>query len=152
VEWSVVLLLGASLAMVEALNATEAINWLAQTFFIALKGLAPTMVGFLLMFMIIVIRLSFPNLLTMIATTFPLVLSMAVSLDINPIWLGLIGISASALGIFLPTQSLALLTTYNAGYYSIRDLMRAGTTTAFIIIIITTLAANFYWPLLGISP
>ncbi|MFZ7104698.1 MAG: SLC13 family permease [Peptococcaceae bacterium] len=152
IDWSILLLLGASLAMVEALTSTQAINWFAETIFIHFQGLSPTIIGILTMLIIGFIRLGFPNLLSMIATTFPIVISMALFLEINPIWLGLIGISSSILGVFLPTQALSHLTTYNLGFYSMKDMFRAGTYTALIIIITTTLLANIYWPLLGISP
>jgi len=111
IDWSILLLLGASLAMVEALNTTQAINWLAATIFIHFKGLNPTIIGILTMFIIGFIRLGFPSLLAMIATTFPILISIALSLEINPIWLALIGISASILGLFLPTQALSHLIT-----------------------------------------
>ena len=152
IDWSILLLLGASLAMVDALTSTQAIDWFAATIFIHFQGLNPTIIGILTMLMIGFIRLGFPSLLSMIATTFPIIISMAISLEINPVWFGLIGISASILGLFLPNQALSHLITYNLGFYTIKDMFKAGTYTSLIIIIITTLLANFYWPLLGISP
>jgi len=152
IEWSIVLLLGSSLAMVEALTETQAINWLTENMFGILKGLPPSQIGLIITLMMAIIRFGFPSLLSMTATTFPLVLTMAISLEINPLWLGLVGISASVLGLFLPTQALSLMTSYTAGYYSMKDMFRAGFFTVLIVITVMTLMANFYWPLLGIQP
>ncbi|MFZ7104064.1 MAG: SLC13 family permease [Peptococcaceae bacterium] len=152
IDWGVVLLLGASLAIVDALTASQAIQWISETIFAALHGMNPLTLGILTMIIMGFIRLGFPNLLSMVATTFPMIITLSFSLNINPVWFGLIGISASVLGVFLPTQSLAHLTSYNTGYYSIKDMLRAGCYTALIIITVTTVLAKFYWPLLGIAP
>ena len=152
VNWSVILLLGSSLALVEALTETQAINWLTENIFSILKGFSPSLIGIIITLMIVIIRFGFPSLLSMTATTLPLIFTLAFSFDINPVWLGLVGINASVLGIFLPTQALTLMTSYSAGFYTIKDMCRAGFFTALAAIIVFTLMANFYWPLLGIKP
>lgn len=152
INWEVILLLSASLAMVNALTTTNAIDWLAGIIFNFLNGLNPYLIGLLLMIILGFLRLGFPNLLAMISATFPLIITIAISLNINPIWLGLIGISSSVLGLFLPTQSMAHLATYNTGYYTIKDMQKAGFFTAIIVICVTMFFSYFYWPLLGISP
>ena len=143
VNWSVILLLGSSLALVEALTETQAINWLTENIFSILKGFSPSLIGIIITLMIVIIRFGFPSLLSMTATTLPLIFTLAFSFDINPVWLGLVGINASVLGIFLPTQALTLMTSYSAGFYTIKDMCRAGFFTALAAIIVFTLMANF---------
>ncbi|MFZ7101110.1 MAG: SLC13 family permease [Peptococcaceae bacterium] len=152
IDWGVILLLGTSIAIVQALTSSNAIEWISHTIFYYLQGLNPLFLGVMTMLLMGVIRFGFPNLLSMVATTMPMIITLAFSLKINPVWFGLIGISSSVLGVFLPTQSVAHLTSYNTGYYSIKDMLRAGFYTSLIIIIVTTVLANYYWPLLGISP
>ncbi len=152
IDWGVVMLLGASLSMVQGLTSTQAIAWLASNLFSGLTGMNPTFLAITLLLALTIIRLGFPNLLSMVATTLPVVFTMAFSAGINPVWLGLISICGTVLGLFLPTQSITHLTTYTAGLYTVKDMLRAGFFTTLLVMSVTLFLAHFYWPLIGIPP
>ena len=88
----------------------------------------------------------------MIATTLPVVFSLAPSLGLNPVWLGLLCVTSTVLGLLLPTQSITHLVTFASGYYSSGDMFKAGIWAMFLVIPVSLLLAHLYWPLLGISP
>lgn len=152
IEWGAIFVLGASLAMVEALKSTKAIEWLTSLLFSSLPAAGYVVHSILLMLMLILIRLCFPNILAMTATTIPIMFSMAPALGFNPVWLGLLGVGGTVIGLLLPTQSITHLITFAAGYYSTADMFKAGKYTSFLVAAIILLFAHLYWPLLGIPP
>lgn len=152
IEWGAIFLVGASIAMVEALQTTHAIEWVTYTLFSSLPGLNHFNISIVLLVFLIMIRLSFPNLLAMVATTLPVAFSLATSIGLNPVWLGLLCVASTVIGMFLPTQSITHLITYATGYYSTQDMFKAGTYATIVVTVIVLLMAHFYWPLLGITP
>jgi len=42
------------------------------------------------------------------------------------------------------------MTLYSAGYFDVGEMVRSGLVMAAILIVVTLLFAQFYWPLVGV--
>jgi len=152
IEWGAIFVLGASLGMVEALKTTQAIEWCAAIGFNSFPVVGPVANSVFLLGMLVAIRAFFPNIIAMTATALPIVFAAAPVLGLSPVWLGLLGITGTVIGLFFPSQSITHLITYGAGYYTIRDMFKAGKYATLAVAVIILLFAHFYWPMLGVRP
>jgi sodium-dependent dicarboxylate transporter 2/3/5 len=152
VSWSTVVLFGSSLSLSVALERSRVMDVLVE----AVQGAVPrdwppVVVGLLAMLVVAGLRLGFPNTIAMIATILPAAIVAAASLGLNPVWLGMLAVHASQV-LILPVQSPTSMTLYSAGYFSVPQMLRAGLVMAAILVGVTLLFAQLYWPLLGVAP
>lgn len=150
VSWSTVVLFGASLSLALALDRSGVTGVLVNR----VEGLAvrewpPIGVGLLTMVTVAGLRLGFPNTIAMIATVLPASIVVATSLDINPVWLGMLAVLSSQI-LVVPLQSPTTMTLYSAGYFDVGEMLRSGILIAVVMITVTLLFAQFYWPLVGV--
>lgn len=103
------------------------------------------------MLVIAALRLGFPNTIAMIATVLPATIVVATTLGINPVWLGMLAVHSSQI-LIVPVQSPTSMTMYSAGYFTIGEMLRSGIVVAALLIAVTLLFAQFYWPLAGVPP
>ena len=152
IEWNPIFVLGASLAMVEALKTTHAIEWFTTMLFSIMPNMGHVVNSIIILIILVLIRACFPNILAMTATTLPILFALAPSIGLSPLWLGLLGVCSTVVGLFFPSQSITHLVTYAAGYYSTRDMFRAGRYASIVVVVVILLFAHIYWPWIGISP
>ncbi|MDN5345347.1 MAG: solute carrier family 13 (sodium-dependent dicarboxylate transporter), er 2/3/5 [Clostridia bacterium] len=152
VDWGTVILFAGSLSLATGLTETGAMGWFATIAFGNMKTGSLAFLGLMVMLIAMVIRLGFNSVLAAATVILPMVLTLAMKLGLNPIWLGMIGAVASDLCMFLPTQSPSLLATYGMGFYSTRDTLKAGSLATLCLVTVTLIMAMFYWPLVGVAP
>jgi di/tricarboxylate transporter len=102
--------------------------------------------------LVMLIRVGFVNNLGMIAAGLPVAITLAKGWGLNPLWVGMIVVMTAGPGFLLPTQTPTGMITMGYEYYTIRDYMRSGIAASIVLLILTGLAAFFYWPLLGYRP
>lgn len=102
IEWGAIFVLGASLSMVEALKTTKAIEWLTAILFSSLPNAGHIVNSMLLLGILILIRAFFPNILAMTATTLPIMFALGPSMGLNTVWIGLLGVCGTVVGLFFP--------------------------------------------------
>lgn len=152
VAWSTVVLFGASISLAVALDRSQLTDVLIREIQAAVPdGWPPLAVGLLAMLVVAGVRLGFPNTIGMIATVLPAAVVVAGSLGLNPVWLGMLAIHASQI-LLIPVQSPTSMTLYSAGYFSVPEMLRAGLIVAAVLIGVTLLFAQVYWPLVGVAP
>jgi sodium-dependent dicarboxylate transporter 2/3/5 len=151
-SWDILVLLGSSLCMAQGLMDSHAIEWLAGNVFGGVAKAGPLALGLAVMLATVVFRLGFPNNFSVVAAMLPLVFTLAATSALNPVWLGLLCVGASVLGLLFPTQAMTHLTVSSAGYFSLGDMVRMGLLLTIVIIGVVLAAAFFYWPLFGVGP
>jgi solute carrier family 13 (sodium-dependent dicarboxylate transporter), member 2/3/5 len=151
IDWGVLLLFGAGLALAHALDSTGAGRWIAH----AASGgahLPPTALAALVMTNITVAHIGFASMTAMVSAAIPVTVAVAAQMGYNPLWMGLVTIMATGMAFILPMQSPTNLVTYGVGYYDIKDMMRVGMPCVVMVIGVTLFFASFYWPWLGVRP
>ncbi len=151
ISWNSILLLGAVLGIAKGLSNTGVFKWVSGALFFNLSYTSSIVVVLLIVLLVVVMRLGFPNSFTVIAILLPIVFTIASEAQINPVWIGLLTINTSSLGVFLPSQAITHMTTFSSGYYQIKDMQRSGSIIAVVSIVFYLAIAYLYWPLLGIS-
>ena len=149
VNWSVVFLFGASLAMASGLQSSGAVGWLAENAFSHMAGFNPFFIALIVIVLTAVVRLGMTNMTGAGATLLPILVTVAQGINMNPIWLGMICVLSTSICFFFPAQAASLLYSYGCGYYKGNDLLRFSLILAPIYAVVITLFANYYWPLVG---
>jgi anion transporter len=151
VNWGVVFLFGASLAMASGLQSSGAVSWLAENVFSHMNGLSPFLIALLVIAFTALVRLGMTNMTGAGATLLPILITVAQGISVNPVWLGMICVMATCICFFFPSQSTNNLFPYGFGYYENKDLLRFGLALFPVYAVILSLLAMFYWPLVGIG-
>ncbi|WP_374561669.1 anion permease [Sinobaca sp. H24] len=145
------MLFAAGLAIASAFESGGVIEFIADNILYRLESVQPLALSFSVMLIIIIIRIGFTNFNSMVASTMPLILTLGIISDINPVWLGMVYLMASSTSFFIPTQAIGSMTTYSLGYYTSIDFFKVGLPVTLAIIIVTLAAAFYYWPVMGLS-
>lgn len=149
VDWGVPILFASGLAIALAFEEGGVIRFISMHLLAYLQDVQPFILALSVMIIMIIIRIGFTNFNSMVASTMPIVLTLGISSEVNPLWLGMIYLIASSTSFLSPIQSIGSMTTYTLGYYNSRDYFKIGFPLTVIIVILTLLAAFLYWPLLG---
>jgi anion transporter len=152
VRWNVIILFGVSLALANALEKSGAGKWLTDATLQVIDRPSPMSAVVFLAPLVMLIRVGFVNNLGMIAAGLPVAITLAKGWGLNPLWVGMIVVMTAGPGFLLPTQTPTGMITMGYEYYTIRDYMRSGIAASIVLLILTGLAAFFYWPLLGYRP
>ncbi|KKM10506.1 hypothetical protein SY88_12480 [Clostridiales bacterium PH28_bin88] len=150
INWGTLVLFGSGLALAKALTATGVVDHLSRLLLQVVGGLSAVGLAAVVFLLTVVVRLGMSNMMGAVATLLPLVLAFAGTVRVNPVWLGMVCVIASASGFFFPAQSPGAIYTYAYGYYTTKDMLRAGIWMVLVLFIVTTFIASFYWPLVGI--
>lgn len=152
VRWNVIILFGVSLALANALEKSGAGTWLTDATLQVIDRPSPVTAVVLLAPLVMLIRVGFVNNLGMIAAALPVAITLAKGWGLNPLWVGMVVVMTAGPGFLLPTQTPTGMITMGYEYYTMRDYMRSGVVASVVLLILTGLAAFFYWPLLGYNP
>ncbi len=148
--WGIVLLYGASLSLAMALQQNGVVDWITSIFLSRVAGMQAAALAFLVLALCAIVRLGMTNMTGVVATLFPLAVSLANSVGVNPVWLGMICVLGSATGFFYPSQNVCSIITYSYGYYTGREMAVVGFWVVVLTSVVITLMALWYWPMVGI--
>lgn len=151
ISWDTIILFAAGLASALALQETGAVDWFASRLFGWVAALSPALMVAGVMVGVAMLRLAFSSVVAAMAVVLPIVFALARTAGVNPVWLGLVGVIASDLCLFLPMQSPTSMVAYATGYFGVRDFFRVGVVVAGILVLVTVVTALWYWPWLGIG-
>lgn len=151
VDWGVPLLFSAGLTMAIAFQSSGVVHWATTIAVSHLSNMTPLILALTLMVIFVLIRIGFTNLSTTVASLMPVALTFAIGTPFNPIWVGMICIVASSMGYLFPSQSIGTMLTYSLGYFTAHELFNVGFLLTIATIVITIVAAFFYWPLIGLT-
>ncbi len=152
VKWNVIILFAVSLSLANVLERSGAGAWLAGSTLGLIARPSPLIVALILTPLVVLIRVGFVNNLGMIAAGLPLAFTLARGWGLNPLWVGMMVVMTAGPGFLLPTQTPTGMITLGYEYHTTRDYLRSGLPTSIALILLTWIAALFYWPLLGYRP
>ncbi|MEF8879138.1 MAG: DASS family sodium-coupled anion symporter [Candidatus Thermoplasmatota archaeon] len=144
IPWGVVLLYGGAITLGVGLQSTGAANWIARQIFSSLE-----INIFLVIIGLIVFTILLTNVMSntgAVAVLLPIGLAVSNSMsNISPLFSSMLIALSGGLAFMLVIATPGNAITYSSGYYSIRDLFKAGLIANLICIAVIFLVAVVYW-------
>jgi len=152
-SWGLVLTIGVSLSLAQAMISTGAADWLGRQFVMLCMGSHENPLLFLISMIVaaVIVHLAITNLAACAALIIPIAMTIARSAGINPIMCALIITIVINTVIFYPVQTAANLIAYESGYFSAADVGRLGVIMLGLTILVSLAIAVPYWSLLGLA-
>lgn len=144
VPWGIILLYGGAITLGIGMQNTQAGAWIAQKIFENASGNP-----YLIIFVIILITMVLTNIMSntgAVAVLLPIGMAIATQIPfISPLFASmLIALSGGLAFIFIiATPGNAI--TYSAGYFSTKDLFKAGTLANILCLFVIFIVAIVYW-------
>jgi solute carrier family 13 (sodium-dependent dicarboxylate transporter), member 2/3/5 len=151
-SWSLVLTVGASLSLAQAMLQAGTAEWLGRSFTLMLTGVtqAPLMLLTSIIIGVAMVHLAITNLAACIALLVPITMTVAKAAGVNPIVCALAVTIVIDSVILYPVQTAANLIAYESGYFSAADVGRLGLTMLGLTIVVSLCIALPYWSALGL--
>ena len=155
IEWSTIFLVGFTLSLGTALNTTGTAGYLASGFFNWSLGgqqitLSPILAVFLVAVFTQVIHIFLGNVTTLLVTLIPIIVEVGTRVGVDPILLGLVTGITGLYGFLLPVETITNIVIYGTGYLRPFDMIKPGIIITIASVIVLTLAAYIWWPLVGL--
>ena len=151
-SWGLVLTVGASLSLAQAMISTGAADWLGRQFVLLCIGANENPL-LLLVSMIIagaVVHLAITNLAACAALLIPIAMTIAHGVGVNPIVCALIMTMVINTVIFYPVQTASNLIAYESGFFGAMDVGRLGLIMLGFTILVSLCVAIPYWSFVGL--
>jgi sodium-dependent dicarboxylate transporter 2/3/5 len=144
VPWGVILLYGGAITLGFGMQKTGAGNWIAHTLFNAMG--TQTYLIILALIILSVLFTTFMSNVAAVAILLPIGLGVATEIPgISPLIAAMIIALGAGLAFMLVISTPGNTITYSSGYFSTRDLLRAGVVSNIICIIVIFIVAIVYW-------
>jgi anion transporter len=152
IGWDAVLLLAAGLSLSTALTKTGAAVWLAKAIFggIGMETWHPAGVLAFFTAFVFLTHLGFAGNTAHKLAILPLVISSAMSMGLNPVWIGLPAIVSSTHSFILHTMSPPNVIGFGTGYFPLNDMIKSGIVVTIMSWIVIVVFAMVWFPLIGI--
>ena len=148
VPWGIIFLYGGAITLGVGLINTEAADWIADHL-LGFTNTNPVLV--------IIVLIAFTVLLTQmmsntaaVVVLLPIGVGLGAAADLSPLVTSLIIALSGGLAFVLIIATPGNAITYSAGYYSTRDLFKAGLISSVICMFIVFIIAITYWRLIGV--
>jgi solute carrier family 13 (sodium-dependent dicarboxylate transporter), member 2/3/5 len=126
ISWGGIILIVTGLAMGMTVYKTGAAEWIAQIAFSELGLLHPVVIIFAIVFGVSLMKVMFSSNTVTGIIMVPLLIALANNIGIDPVLIAIpAGITAS-LAFILVTSTPTNVIPYSAGYFSIKDMLKAG--------------------------
>jgi solute carrier family 13 (sodium-dependent dicarboxylate transporter), member 2/3/5 len=143
VPWGIILLYGGAITLGIGIYETGAGTWIADQIFI-LAGVNLYIV-ILMMIILTVILTNMMSNIGAVAILLPIGIAVAPAVGISPLLSSMIIALSGGLSFMFVISTPGNAIAYSSGYFSIRDLFRAGIFANIICIVIVYLVALLYW-------
>lgn len=151
IDWGVMFIFAASLALARSLEESGVAFWVGVKISEYFVHLPIFVLVFIILLVSSILRFSFTTLLGFIVSVVPILFHVADQLNINPIWLGMVGICGGVLSILFPTQSPENLYALQWGYFKGIDMVKIGIPLTIAYSSLVVCVAMWYWPILGFN-
>lgn len=149
-DWGIPILFAAGLTIAKAFQKSGILE-LVSSFTTGIATEQPIFVVVCSIILILVlVRFFFTNFNAIVATLLPIILIISQNIGVNPIWFGMLSLSAMSIAYILPTQSIGNMIMISKQYYSPVDLLRTGVPLTILMIFIYLSLAYLYWPVVGL--
>jgi len=144
VPWGIILLYGGAITMGFGLQKTGAGTWIAHSIFdVAGNHTYLVIIGLIVLSILLT---EFMSNVAAVAILLPIGLGVATQVPgISPLLAALLIALSGGLAFMLVISTPGNTITYSSGYFSTRDLLRAGIFSNIVCIIMIFLIAVFYW-------
>jgi solute carrier family 13 (sodium-dependent dicarboxylate transporter), member 2/3/5 len=151
-SWTLVLTLGASLSLAQALTTTGAAAWLGRHLLTALAGAGshPHLMLATLVIAVALIHLAVTSLAACLALVLPVVTAAGLAAGLNPFVCGLVATITIDAVILYPVQTATNLMAYETGYYDTLTVLKFGLAMLALTLTVTLSLALPYWRILGL--
>ncbi|MBI4490558.1 MAG: anion permease [Deltaproteobacteria bacterium] len=153
ISWGLVLTVGTSLSLAQALADSGAATWLGRLMVRTLTSIGhhPLIMLIVLIVLVAVIHLAVTNLAACVALLVPLATGFATEAGLNPLLCGLIvTISVDAV-ILYPVQTATNIMAYETGYYDAADVRWFGLAMLVLTMAVILGVVLPYWQVLGLA-
>jgi len=143
VPWGIVLLYGGAITLGIGIQQTGAGTWIANILFDAV-GFNP----YLVILVIIIFTVLLTNIMSNIgavAILLPIGIAIAPEMGMSPLLTSMIIALSGGLAFILVIATPGNAITYSSGYFSTKDLFKAGVIANIICIAIVFIVATTYW-------
>jgi len=144
VPWGIILLYGGAITLGLGMQQTGAGSWIAQNLFDVMSGNV-----YLVVFSLILFTLLLTNVMSntgAVAVLLPIGLAISNEIPgISPLFSSMIIALSGGLAFIFIIATPGNAITYSSGYFSTKDLFKAGTIANFACIAILFLIAIVYW-------
>ena len=144
VPWGIILLYGGAITLGFGMSETGAAKWLVHSLY-GIVGNNPYLVIFLLIILSIYLTEIMSNTAA-VALLLPIGLAIAVEIpEISPLLASMLIALSGGLAFMLVIATPGNAITYSSGYFSTRDLLKAGVIANIICIAVVFFVAILYW-------
>jgi sodium-dependent dicarboxylate transporter 2/3/5 len=143
VPWGIILLYGGAITLGIGIQKTGAGGWIANQLF-QTAGVNIYVV-ILVMIILTVLLTNIMSNIGAVALLLPIGLAIAPEIGINPLFTSMIIALSGGLAFMLVIATPGNAITYSSGYFSTKDLFKAGVLANIICIVIVFLVAVIYW-------
>ncbi|MBI4528766.1 MAG: anion permease [Deltaproteobacteria bacterium] len=151
ISWELMLTVGVSLSLAQALTETGGAAWLGGLIVRSLTNAEshPRIVVTALILMVAVIHLAITNLAACIALLVPLATNVGLEAGLNPMVCGLIVPIVVDAVILYPAQTATVLVAYESGYFDASDVLWFGLAMLALTIVVVLAIILPFWSLMG---
>ena len=144
VPWGIILLYGGAITLGIGMQTTGAGHWIANLLF-NIAGINPLFVILALIILTVLLTNIMSNV-GAVAILLPIGLAIATEIPgISPLFASMLIALSGGLAFIFVIGTPANAITYSAGYFSSKDLMRAGVIANIACIVIIFVIATIYW-------
>ena len=143
VPWGIILLYGGAITLGFGIQKTGAGSWIAQTLFSSI-GINP----YLVIIVIIIFTVLLTNVMSNIgavAILLPIGIAIAPEIGISTLLVSMLIALSGGLAFMFVIATPGNAITYSSGYYSTKDLLKAGSVANILCILIIFIVAIIYW-------
>ncbi|MCK4901844.1 MAG: DASS family sodium-coupled anion symporter, partial [Thermoplasmatales archaeon] len=143
VPWGIILLYGGAITLGIGIQETGAGKWIADIIF-NMAGFNP----YVMILVMIIITILLTNVMSNIgavAILLPIGIALAPELGISPLLASMVIALSGGLAFMLVIATPGNAITYSSGYYSTKDLFKAGSIANILCIVIIFIVATTYW-------
>ncbi len=143
VPWGIVLLYGGAITLGIGIQTTNAGSWIASNLFQNTGGNILFVVLVIILFTVLLTNIM--SNIGAVALLLPIGVSIAAGLGLNPLFTSMLIALSGGLAFMLVIATPGNAITYSSGYFSTKDLFKAGVFANIICIIIIFMVAAIYW-------
>jgi sodium-dependent dicarboxylate transporter 2/3/5 len=136
ISWSGILLVVSGISIGMILHKTEAAEWISVILLGKVGELHPFIQVLAIIIIISMLKIAFTSNTVTGTIVIPIVISLAQNLGLEPLTLAIPAALTSSLAFILVTSSPTNVIPYSAGYFSIKDMAKAGIALTLIAAVI----------------
>ncbi len=148
VNWGIILMYGGAITLGTALERSGAAEWVANRT-IGEWGSSPVAIIAILSLLTLVLTEGISNA-AVIAILLPIAIGIAGKFSLDPMLLTFAIAVPAGLAFSLPMSTPANAIAVSSNYITVRDLARSGIIMSITAWVVFNIAANYYWPLIGL--